>query len=112
MTNDSITKKPGRSSPRKLKITGVQGSRGFSTGSLRQVQPAAPQLHFNWAEEAVVSAAPALDCLEAQRDDNNLVYLKPYAVNVPAYRRVVPKGTEYASLHQCSISSRLLTNES
>ena len=65
---------------------------GLETSS-RSLKAVPPQLHFNWAEEAVAAGSSASDCFEPHRDGNNLVYQKPYATNIPAYRRVTPKGS-------------------
>ncbi len=51
------------------------------------------QLHFCWGEEVPPGPSPAAGCLDTRREADNLAYLKPYATNIPAYRRIIPKGT-------------------
>lgn len=71
----------------------MQEHRPKSSSYALLAEPASTQMHFNWAEEVEASNSAASDCVSSHRDSNNLVYQKPYAANIPAYRRIVPKGS-------------------
>ena len=74
-----------------LNLSITQRTAGGTESRSLVLQTASSQLHFNWAEEAA-AGSNASDCIEPHRDSNNLVYQKPYATNIPAYRRIIPKG--------------------
>ena len=51
-----------------------------------------PQLRFYWMEDAERLGQTGSECIDAVREADNLVYERPYVMNIPHYRKVVPRA--------------------
>ena len=54
------------------------------------------QLHFNWMEEAERLGVVSTNSVDSHQENDNLVYEKPYLMNIPAYRRILPRWSRQA----------------
>lgn len=50
-----------------------------------------PQLYFSWVEDAERTGRSDTDCIDTREESDNLVFEKPYLMNIPVFRRVVPR---------------------
>ena len=72
----------------------------MKTTQCRQVETLSVVIHFYWYVSLTPSAITDLfvpvagsGCLDARYEKDNLAYLKPYVTKIPAFRRIIPKGT-------------------